>query len=232
MNAKRMRLSDVANIYTGVNPKSPKTAFGEGGCSWVMVEDLKQTAVAQTARRLTPEGMKRARISPAGTIFFSRTGTIGKVGIAKEPMAPSNNIIAVEFRREPGGVPLRGREGQWLPYPVEYKRGRPKEHNADELQLCAQAMCLEEMLCCDVPEGALYYGEPHRRTVVLFTSELRGQVRDSLAEMHQLYQRHHTPKVRPSKSCNACSLKDLCLPGLVRSPSVSEYLRAKLEDLP
>lgn len=100
MNAKRMRLSDVANIYTGVNPKSPKTAFGEGGCSWVMVEDLKQTAVAQTARRLTPEGMKRARISPAGTIFFSRTGTIGKVGIAKEPMAPSNNIIAVEFRRD------------------------------------------------------------------------------------------------------------------------------------
>ena len=101
MNAKRMRLSDVANIYTGVNPKSPKTAFGEGGCSWVMVEDLKQTAVAQTARRLTPEGMKRARISPAGTIFFSRTGTIGKVGIAKEPMAPSNNICA---RRKSGAA--------------------------------------------------------------------------------------------------------------------------------
>lgn len=100
MTAKRMRLADVANIYTGLNPRPSKDAFGEGGCPWVMVEDLKQTVTLETARRLTPEGMKKARVSPAGTVFFSRTGTVGKVGIAGEPMAPSNNIIAVEFRRD------------------------------------------------------------------------------------------------------------------------------------
>ena len=100
---------------------------------------------------------------------------------------------------------------------MEYKRGRPKAHQADELQLCAQAMCLEEMLCCSVPEGALFYGEPRRRTVVPFTPELRRDRRAGLAdEMHQLYRRGHTPKAKPSKSCNACSLKELCLPQLIR----------------
>ena len=100
MNVKRMPLSDVAKIYTGLSPKHPQTAFGQGGCPWVMVEDLNQSAVRKTARRLTPEGMEKARVSPADTVFFSRTGTVGKVGIAREPMAPSSNIIAVEFRRD------------------------------------------------------------------------------------------------------------------------------------
>lgn len=136
----------------------------------------------------------------------------------------SGQCDAVEFRRDPEGVPLRGREGLWLPYPVEYKRGKPKEHDADELQLCAQAMCLEEMLCCPVPAGALYYGEPRRRTAVEFTPELRKQVEDSLSEMHRLFQRRYTPKVKASKACNACSLKELCLPRLMNREKVSAYL--------
>ncbi len=144
----------------------------------------------------------------------------------------SGQCDAVEFHRDPAGVPLQNREGLWRPYPVEYKRGKPKEHSADELQLCAQAMCLEEMLCCAVPEGALYYGEPRRRTVVCFTPELRGQVQDSLTEMHELYRRRYTPKVKPTKACNACSLKDLCLPKLMRNRKVSDYLSCAMEDLP
>lgn len=143
----------------------------------------------------------------------------------------SGHCDAVEFFKSPAGVPLQGRDGLWQPYPVEYKRGRPKEHSADELQLCAQAMCLEEMLCCSVPKGALYYGEPRRRTVVPFTAELRGQVRNSLSEMHQLYQRRYTPKVKPSKACSACSLKDLCLPKLTSRKKVIDYLAANLEEL-
>ena len=143
----------------------------------------------------------------------------------------SGQCDVTEFHADPGGVPLRGEDGLWQPYPVEYKRGRPKEHDADRLQLCAQAMCLEEMLCCAVSEGALYYGEPHRRTVVSFTPELRKQVRDSLTEMHQLYQRRYTPKVKPSKACNACSLKELCLPKLMNRKRVSAYLTDNLEEL-
>ena len=70
----------------------------------------------------------------------------------------SGKCDVVEFRADPGGVPLQGEAGLWLPYPVEYKRGSPKSHDADRLQLCCQAMCLEEMLCCSVLEGSLFYG--------------------------------------------------------------------------
>ena len=157
--------------------------------------------------------------------------TVRGLAIRSAQLGISGQCDAVEFYRDPDGIPLRDREGLWQPYPVEYKRGKPKEDNADELQLCAQAMCLEEMLCCTVPEGALYYGEPRRRTVVLFTPELRQQVRDSLTEMHQLYQRRYTPKVKPSKACNACSLKDLCLPKLMNRKKVADYLSAAMEGL-
>ena len=143
----------------------------------------------------------------------------------------SGQCDAVEFCRDPAGVPLQGREGLWLPYPVEYKRGKPKEYSADELQLCAQAMCLEEMLCCAVQKGALYYGEPRRRTVVQFTPELRKQVQDSLTEMHELFQKHYTPKVKPAKACNACSLKELCLPKLMSRKKVMDYLDTVMEEL-
>lgn len=138
----------------------------------------------------------------------------------------------VEFRQDARGVPLSGKEGQWLPYPVEYKRGVPKQDGCDELQLCAQAMCLEEMLCCEIPEGALYYGEPRRRLRVSLTKELREEVHSDAAQMHALYRRGHTPRVRRTKSCNACSLKELCLPGLQKSGSVRDYLRRHMEDAP
>lgn len=138
----------------------------------------------------------------------------------------------VEFHLTSDGITLPGEEGLWQPYLVEYKRGTKKENDADRLQLCGQAICLEEMLCCAIPEGALYYGETRRREVVAFTEELREQVRSSLEEMHQLYKRAYTPKVKPTKSCNACSMKELCLPRLMKKRSVSEYLKKAMEDSP
>ena len=114
----------------------------------------------------------------------------------------------------------------------EYKRGKPKTDNSDKLQLCAQAMCLESMLCCDIPEGALFYGEIRRREAVPFTDELRAQVREQLSQMHELYKKGHTPKAKPTKRCAACSLKELCLPELPKKRSVSVYLKAALEELP
>lgn len=144
----------------------------------------------------------------------------------------SGSCDVVEFKKSETGVPLSGMEGKYQPYPIEYKRGSPRTDHANHLQLCAQAMCLEEMLCCDIPEGALYYGEIRRREKVVFTEELRQEVKAALEEMHQLYQRGHTPKVRPSKSCNACSLKELCLPKLTKKKSVAKYLRERLEEQP
>ena len=136
----------------------------------------------------------------------------------------------VEFRQQEDGISLPGYEGHWQPYPVEYKRGRPKTHDADELQLCAQAMCLEEMLLCSVPEGSLYYGEPRRRTGVAFSTDMRQRVETLLAEMHQHMQRGYTPRPRQTKSCQACSLRDLCLPGLGKAPSVSDYIGQHIKE--
>ena len=158
--------------------------------------------------------------------------TVRGLAVHSARLGVSGHCDVVEFRRDPEGVPLRGREGTWRPFPVEYKRGRPKEGSADELQLCGQAMCLEEMLCCAVPEGALYYGETRRRLAVPFTQELRGQAQALLAEMHELYRRRYTPRVKPSKACNACSLKDLCLPKLMRAKRVSDYLAGAMEEAP
>lgn len=144
----------------------------------------------------------------------------------------SGQCDVLEFHASPDGITLAGRPGKWRPFPVEYKRGLPREDTGDALQLCGQAMCLEEMLCCDIPGGALFYGESRRRVSVDFTSELRCQVESCLDEMHSLYRRGHTPKVKPKKGCNACSLKELCLPKLMNLKSVSAYICEHMEDEP
>ena len=156
--------------------------------------------------------------------------TVRGVSVHSPWLGVSGQCDVLEYHADPDGILLPDVDGTWLPYPVEYKRGHSKDTDADRLQLCAQAMCLEEMLCCDIPEGALFYGETRRREVVFFTDDLRARVRDDLAEMHELYRRGHTPKVKPSKSCNACSLKGLCLPKLVKTRSVASYLAAAMEE--
>ena len=186
-------------------------------------ENLRTTEGALFHRRAHDGGERERRgdtLILRGLPVFSRS------------LGLSGQCDVVEFHTSPDGVPLQGEEGLWLPFPVEYKRGKPKPHQADELQLCAQAMCLEEMLCCPVPEGALFYGEPRRRTPVAFTEALRQQVRADTEEMHQLYRRGHTPKAKPGKGCSACSLKDLCLPRLARREPVAGYLDQAMEELP
>lgn len=149
-----------------------------------------------------------------------RSNALGAVGICD----------VVEFCRDPSGISLPGYDGLWLPYPVEYKRGAPKSHDADELQLCAQAMCLEEMLLCSIPEGSLFYGETRRRTRVAFDEPLRDRVASMLGEMRAYAIRGHIPKAKPTKGCSACSLKEICLPALHRTGKVSDYLQKHLQE--
>ena len=136
----------------------------------------------------------------------------------------------VEFHKSENGIELNDYKGLWVPYPIEYKRGEPGNYSeANELQLCAQALCLEEMLCCQINEGSLYYGKIKHRVEISLTDELKEKVRVMLKEMHDLFQRGYTPKVKPSKSCNACSLKELCVPKLMKNKKVSDYLNQHLE---
>lgn len=150
--------------------------------------------------------------------------------VQSERLGISGICDVVEFTRSPDGIALAGREGRYQVHPVEYKKGAPKEHQADELQLCAQAMCLEEMLLCRIDEGSLFYGEPRRRTRVTFSPELRAQAEQMIGEMHQMDERGHTPRVKRHKGCSACSLKEICLPGMDRVPAASAYLRAHMQE--
>lgn len=158
------------------------------------------------------------RSESRGEFFVSRG-----MPVFSRTLGLSGECDAVEFRRSADGVPIKGREGRYLPFPVEYKRGAPKGDDCDLLQLAAQAICLEEMLCCEVPRGALYYSETRHRMQVDFTPELRERVQSCAAEMHVLFDRRSLPRPKPSKGCNACSLKEICLPKLIRIGSAKAY---------
>lgn len=143
----------------------------------------------------------------------------------------SGNCDVVEFRADPEGISLQSTEGLWKPIPVEYKHGRAKASDADRLQLCAQAMALEEMLVCSIPEGALFYEETRRREVVPLTEELRQATQKMADEMHAYFARGYTPKSKPGIHCSACSLKELCLPVLYQRADPKAYLRAHLDEI-
>lgn len=130
----------------------------------------------------------------------------------------------VEFVRNESGISIMGREGKWLPVPVEYKHGDGDAKEADELQLCAQAMCLETMLCCDISEGYLYYAEVRRRTKIPLTPVLRARVETMFEEMHRLYARGYTPRVKKRPGCKSCSLREICMPCLEKTRAASAYI--------
>lgn len=128
---------------------------------------------------------------------------------------------------------LPGPDGE-RPYPVEFKRGKPKRHRADEVQLCAQAMCLEEMTGKAVPEGALFYGQTKRRVVVPFDEELRRLTEATVAELREVFTSLRTPKaVYDPARCDACSLIELCRPRAMARPASAwrtSMLRTVLAD--
>ncbi|WP_334292904.1 CRISPR-associated protein Cas4 [Anaerostipes sp. 992a] len=148
--------------------------------------------------------------------------------IHSREMGVSGECDVVEFRKSKQGIVLAGREGNYIVTPVEYKRGKPKTNDSDVLQVTAQALCLEEMLFCTIPYGYIYYGETRHRMKVEFTNEIRDKVKSIFAEMHKYYDQQYTPKVKVSKKCNACSLKDICLPVLNKKKSVSRYIENRL----
>ena len=150
--------------------------------------------------------------------------------VSSRELGVSGECDVVEFRKCEDGIKLHGHRGLYSIYPIEYKKGKPKMTEEDQLQLAAQALCLEEMFCTRVEEGAIFYGETRRREAVKITEELRQEVKRMFGEMHAYYDRQYTPRVKYSKACNACSLKDICLPKLVRALSVENYISQMLEE--
>ncbi len=141
---------------------------------------------------------------------------VSSLQIRSLELGVSGKADVVEFHKHEGG---------WIPFPVEYKRGRPKKHDADRVQLCAQAMCLEEMLGVHVPCGALFYGKRKRRLEVMFDPSLRTTTEDTARAIHVMLSQGVTPTATWSKQCETCSLLDACIPEQTgKQRSASTYL--------
>lgn len=152
------------------------------------------------------------------------------MSVSSSKLGISGECDAVEFIKDSDCVSIFGTEGKYSVVPVEYKRGEPKENESDVMQLMAQAMCLEDMLCCSINFGYIYYGETRHRLKIIFDDELRNRTEKTIQEMHSLFSRKHTPKVKRTRACNACSLKNICLPVICGNKSASDYIRRLLSE--
>ena len=195
---------------------------------WALIHVEQQ--LAENAHTVVGELMHRKVHDPYLTEKRKDVIIARALPVVSREMGASGECDAVEFYRAEDGINLHGHRGLFKIYHVEYKKGRPKLTEEDELQLTAQAMCLEEMFSTEIPEGALFYGETRRREKIEFTQVLRKEVRDMFLEMHQYYDRKYTPKVKYTKACNSCSLKDLCLPRIGRTVSVKAYMDERLRE--
>ena len=190
--------------------------FCERQCALIHIEQLWSENLFTAQGRIMHERVDgggresrgRVRLAYALALHSFRLGLVGKADV-------------VEFHLEDSG--------HWQPFPVEHKRGRPKKEDWDKVQLCAQAVCLEEMLGCAVPAGAIFYGKTRRRQEVLFGEPLRREVVETAARLHQLIGAGLTPPPVRDGRCDSCSLFGLCLPdGVAVGHSVMAYLAKEL----
>jgi CRISPR-associated exonuclease Cas4 len=160
-----------------------------------------------------------------GAVLISRA-----VPLLSRSLGLYGKADVIEFHRveQDGqlGVMLPNRAGRWMPRPVEYKYGQPKSDDRDQVQLCAQAICLEEMLGVSIATGDLFYGRTRRRQNVAFDNDLRGRVADLAERMHDMFQKGITPPPQYTSACDSCSLFEVCLPRLKgKVDAVAGYLR-------
>ena len=191
--------------------------FCERQCALIHIEQLWSENLFTAEGRIMHDKVDTANKESRGKIRIEygvpmrslRLGLIGKAD-------------AVEFHKH---------GEKWIPFPVEYKRGKSKLDNCDRVQLCAQAICLEEMLNVEIPEGALFYGQTRRREDVIFDEKLRRETDETAKKVHELIDSGITPKAEYSKKCKSCSLLELCMPKTCgKIKSVSKYLLSALEE--
>ena len=201
-------------------------------CALIHVEGAwRENYLTATGRilhgRVDRMGSETRRDVHAATSLRLVSNRLGVMGVADMV-----EFLRVESSHDSDGrtiaARLPKREEWWRPYPVEYKRGRPKAHRADEVQLCAQAICLEEMLGVFVPEGALFYGEPRRRTVIAFGDELRALTESVARDAHALIRSGVTPPPVLTKGCEACSLKESCFEA---APSAKAWIAGQIDEI-
>jgi CRISPR-associated exonuclease Cas4 len=183
--------------------------FCERQCALIHLEQVWQENRLTVEGRLLHERVHEQEAETRGDLRIARGVRLRSLKLGLIGMAD-----VVEFHRTKGEdeIVLPDAAGRWRPFPVEYKRGRPKPDRCDTVQLCAQGMCLEEMLCVFVSGGALFYGQPRRRQEVAFDAELRQTVETAAQRLHALIGAGVTPPAVYEKKCENCSMIDICMP--------------------
>ncbi|MCG8338713.1 MAG: CRISPR-associated protein Cas4 [Proteobacteria bacterium] len=156
--------------------------------------------------------------------------TVRSLRLVSYSLGLTGQADVVEFHKcakDENGIEIVGSKGFWRPFPVEYKKGKPKSDNIDAVQLCAQSICLEEQLNTRIPQGALFYGEKRRRQTIQFDKELRNQTISLTERLHSLFNSGVTPAPGYTKKCKSCSLVDICnpkLPDVIKRKRYEELL--------
>jgi CRISPR-associated exonuclease Cas4 len=179
---------------------------------------------------LPVESRRDVRITRGLLLRSLRLGLSGKADVVEFHRVHEEEVFSPNTKCLPAGIPLEDAYGLWRPFPVDYKRGRLRHEEGFEVQLCAQALCLEEMLGVFVPVGAIFYGKPRRRLEVAFDVNIRNRTEQAASKLHDLFQSGLTPPARYEKKCESCSLMDLCMPKVTgKAKSVARYLSRMIE---
>jgi len=206
-------------------------------CALIHLEQAWSENALTAGGRVLHDKVHNAEDEICGDVFVARGLRLRSLSLGLTGIADVVEFHPVQGGEEPGGatppgaVALPGRAGLWRPYPVEYKRGRKKFGDCDNVQLCAQAMCLEEMLSCQIPAAALFYGKTRRRTVVPLGEPLRRITAQASASLHELIAAGRTPPGQYSAKCDSCSIFDQCMPKQTATPAASAYIKKALAEI-
>ncbi len=205
--------------------------FCERQCALIHVEQVWQENVLTVEGRLLHERVDSGEAETRGDRRVVRGVPLRSFRLGLAGRADALELHRVADGAQ-SGCALTGFSGRWQPFPVEYKRGEPKRIDSDRVQLCAQAICIEEMLAVEVSQGALFYNRLRRREEVAFDERLRGLTEDAAARFHRLVASGRTPVIARAPKCRSCSLLALCMPPSRRRKTVSRYLGQLLDDTP
>jgi CRISPR-associated exonuclease Cas4 len=180
----------------------------------------------ERADRATSQSRKDVRIVTGLMLQSRRLGLVGRADVVEFHLVAEGDSAFCTST----GARLARHRGEWRVFPVEYKRGRSKRGKCDRVQLCAQALCLEEMVSTVIDRGALFYGKTRRRLDVVFDEALRRETELLATRMHELYRKGVTPRVAyESRRCDRCSLLPICIPGVSGATlDVNRYLATAL----
>lgn len=209
-----------------------------------ILSSASASALSSISNRCGTRTALRRKAASCTSMYMMRWG-IERQGEDRKRRASTVVAFGVDWKSRCSGIPLdsiadafharwrvaaSSRKTTWLPFPVEHKRGKPKPDDCDRVQLCAQALCLEEMLGMEVPSGAIFYGRTRRRLDVEFDGHLRDQTEKAAARLHQMVELGATPPPVYTKKCLNCSLNDRCLPRVfAKTRRVRDYLLQALE---